>query len=103
MTERERDRALQTRWAVYNRAGGWCEVCNAPLDFRTYHMAHIVPKSKANLRKYGREIIHHPDNMKATCGLRCNAAVLIGCSPVAEAEHIAMIREKVEHGNATLH
>jgi len=36
-------------------------------------MAHRLRQSKANLKKWGEEIIHHPINLVATCSLKCNA------------------------------
>ena len=41
-------------------------------------LAHRIKKSKANIKKYGKEIIHHPLNMKAVCGLECNAVFDLG-------------------------
>ena len=40
-------------------------------------LAHRIPKTKAYLRRWGKEIIHHRLNLVAVCGLRCNAAVLL--------------------------
>ena len=59
---------------------GVCEVCNGPLTLGTPQLAHIVEKSKPNIKKYGLEVIDHPDNLKLVCSLKCNSAVLIGKS-----------------------
>ena len=46
-------------------------------------MAHQIPQRKHFIRRYGRNIIHHELNFKATCGLKCNNAVSIANKPVA--------------------
>ena len=59
---------------------GVCEVCNEPLCHGTPQLAHIIEKSKPNIKKYGLKIIDHPGNLKLVCSLKCNSAVLIGKS-----------------------
>ncbi len=38
-------------------------------------LAHILPQRKWIVKQYGKDIIHHPMNMKATHPGRCNDAV----------------------------
>jgi hypothetical protein len=59
---------------------GVCEVCNKPLCHGTPQLAHIMEKSKANIKKYGLDLIDHPSNLMLVCSLRCNSAALIGKS-----------------------
>ena len=71
----------ETRIIVFNRSGGFCEVCGKPIDY-AYQMAHRIPQRKHFVKKYGKAVIHHPLNFRATCGLRCNNAVSIGNHPL---------------------
>ena len=93
MTDRERLDYLEKRMYVYNRSGGICEIsgCNNSISFYTYQMAHIISKEKVNMRLYGKEVIHHPLNIKATCGDSCNRAASCG----AHTEEIRLLVEKI--------
>ena len=73
MTGRERLEAEEKRTRIYYRSSGRCEICEQPMPITTMQLAHRIGQTKANLKKYGKEIIHHELNMKAVCGLRCNA------------------------------
>lgn len=93
MTECERLDYLEKRMYVYNRSGGICEIpgCNNHIEYDTYQMAHIISKGKVNMRLYGKEVIHHPLNIKATCGDACNRAASCG----AHTEEIRLLVEKI--------
>ena len=41
-------------------------------------LAHIIPKYKRNIDKYGEEIIHNELNLLPACCLECNDTALIG-------------------------
>jgi len=85
-----------TRELVYARAGYRCEVCNAPLSLVAHpQLAHRIPQKTRYLVRYGKAIIHHPDNLAATCSLVCNKKVDIGGQPLAVAELAARIRAKL--------
>jgi len=91
----ERDVIAQTRFMLWNRSGGRCEVCGKRLDFETFQMAHRIPQRKWLLKKYGKSIIHHPKNLAATCSLRCNGAVSIAGNPVAMEQLAQEISEEL--------
>lgn len=77
MTGREALEYEEKRTYLYNKAGGYCEVCGKPVGFNTFHWAHRIPQNDMNLKKYGKEVIHHPLNAAVTCGLYCNGRVSI--------------------------
>lgn len=91
---------MEIRKAVYRRSGGICEIsgCNNPIGFQTYHMAHIIGKGKTNMRLYGKEIIHHPLNIKATCGDACNRAASCGAHTEEIRVLVEKIRKNIENG-----
>lgn len=64
---------FDTRLKLYERSQGRCEICGISMSFGQMQMAHRLRQSKANLKKWGEEIIHHPINLVATCSLKCNA------------------------------
>lgn len=66
-----------TRLFIFKRAHWHCEVCKTSLSKGVPQLAHIINQSKMYLNMYGPEIIHHPLNMKAVCGLICNSKVSI--------------------------
>ena len=71
---------------------GQCYVCGRFLSVYGGELAHIIPKTKANIRKYGLHIIDHKDNLRLTCP-KCNSSVLIGAGRQAKIdEHIENIK-----------
>ena len=54
-------------------------------------LAHRIPKTKGNIKKYGAYIIHHDKNLKLCCSLDCNVKV---ASPSEERE----ILEDIKNG-----
>ena len=73
------DKIIALRDTLYARQGGRCAVCGEMLDWMTFHAAHRIPQRKHWLRRYGKDVIHHPDNFFATCPTdRCNNAISIG-------------------------
>jgi len=86
------------REAIFAAALYRCEVCRMPVNrYGTAQLAHRIPATVANLKKYGAEIIHHRLNLAPVCGLRCNDAVLIGGDPQAREElvdRILAVKEK---------
>ena len=72
---------------------GICEICNEPLSGRTPQLAHILEKSKHNIKKYGIKVIDHPLNLRLVCSLNCNLKVLIGKSrEEIIKQHVARIK-----------
>lgn len=78
------------RILVYRRDKGRCRHCGKPVAWPG-QLAHLIPQSKAMLRRYGKEVIHHPLNLALVCGLACNDAVSISNHLVAENELVKRI------------
>lgn len=75
MTERE-EFEFQEMFTRVAAAQGWCcAVCGRPLAVSHAQWAHIIPQSKANIRKYGKAVIHHHMNGAVVCSLACNDAM----------------------------
>lgn len=85
-----------TRLLVYRRDRGRCSHCGKPVPWPG-QLAHRISQSKAMLRKYGKEVIHHPLNLKLVCSLHCNDLVSISNHPVAEKELVERIRHELDH------
>ena len=90
MTERDAFDLDILRQRIFSNALYRCEVCGGPLmRYGTPQLAHRVPKSKANLRKYGATRVHHERNLAPVCSLKCNSAVIV--HGIAETELMASI------------
>jgi hypothetical protein len=82
MTERDVFELSEKKQAIINAQGGRCYNCGGPVNqYTSPQLAHRIAQTKSNLKKYGREIIHHPLNTPAVCCLACNDAVNIGFNP----------------------
>ena len=77
MTERERFVYQENRMRLMVERGCKCEVCGKPLHLGNLQLAHICPATKGYLKKYGKDVIHHPLNLATVCSLKCNDAVLL--------------------------
>lgn len=75
MTGLEKLEAYEMKIRICNEQKNRCKVCGEFMYFP--QIAHRIPKTKAYLKRWGKEIIHHRLNLVAVCGLRCNAAVLL--------------------------
>lgn len=81
---------------IFNRDGWRCAVCYKAVTFATGQLAHRMAKTKANLKKYGEKIIDHPMNLRLTCSLACNSAVLIDNKPIEKEQLIQSIKKAIE-------
>jgi 5-methylcytosine-specific restriction endonuclease McrA len=78
MTERQRFTVAETKERLFKRDMYTCRICGDPIrQHGTPQLAHRIPQTKSNLKRYGKEVIHHDDNLWSVCGLQCNAAALI--------------------------
>ena len=64
----------ETKSQVFERDGWKCHYCGKPAPLQ---LAHRIPQTKRNLKKYGPEVIHHPLNLITTCD-ECNDKALVG-------------------------
>jgi hypothetical protein len=76
-----------------------CGVCGKLIPGRNLfssEIAHRIPQTKSNLKKYGEEIIHHDLNTVLVDSKKCNSAVLIGQKPVRIAELVEKIKKALD-------
>ena len=90
------------RRRLWREQRGRCAHCGGLLNLRRIEtggaaqLAHRLPQDKVMLRKYGKDIIHHPLNLGLVCSDYCNARVSKRNHPEWEQEHVAKIREAIE-------
>ena len=77
MTEREMIHVSETKLRLLESRDNRCEVCGKLIGPYETQLAHRIPQSKRNLKKYGKTIIHDTRNLAVTCGLECNAKVIV--------------------------
>ena len=77
MTDREQWTINETKIHKLISQHCRCAHCGNPLlrPGAQAQLAHLIPQRRWTLRKWGREIIHHPENTVLVCCLECNAAV----------------------------
>jgi hypothetical protein len=81
----------------YLEQNGVCAYCGQDLlATDKVELAHRVPQRKYLLKKYGKEIIHHPLNMKLTHAGNCNAGVQLMPESLPAKRLIEKIREAIE-------
>lgn len=73
MTERESFRISEQKAVLLERDHWTCRVCGQAAN----QLAHRIPQSKMNIKKYGKHVIHHSLNLVSVCSLRCNSSVII--------------------------
>jgi hypothetical protein len=94
--ERSRFETHEERLAIYKRDHGLCACCSLPVDINSFTVAHRIARTKAMLKKYGREVIEHPLNKACTHPGVCNDGVLITFQPVAREVLIDKILEAID-------
>jgi len=82
------------RLQLFERAGWVCEVCGKPLASGQPQLAHRIPKTVTNLRRYGVAVIDHDLNLATACSLRCNSAAILHNHE--ERELVLRIREALD-------
>lgn len=89
---------MQVRWDLWKSQGRRCAHCGASLELVRTELAHRIPQTKGNLRKYGPEIIHHKMNMALVClrSDRCNSGMDIRNHPMEIAELVDRINRDIE-------
>lgn len=97
MTARDKLEANDKRETIFERDGYRCHHCGGSIYAHgTPMLAHRICQSKANIRKYGEDIIHHPLNLLSACCLKCNDSANIGFNPVAREALIDEIMEAID-------
>ena len=83
------------RWALYHRANGRCEVCDAVLPVEKGEMAHRIAKSRVNIQRFGEGVVHHLLNLMWACAGACNDACNIGFKTVPVETLVRQIRLQI--------
>lgn len=100
------DQWLRNSRILWERQDGHCPVCGVEMDpGEVMEIAHRVPDTVANRRKYGRAVIDHPDNqalVDVRRGKVCNDAVLLGTARPIEREALMQrIAKKLQEAVST--
>ena len=92
--ETEKYKLVMYKKRIENNAS--CEFCGKDLRINDAQFAHVIISSKQNLKKYGKEIIHHPDNGRYTCSA-CNVkAIIPNYKTELFEDHIKKIKKKLK-------
>jgi len=96
MTAIQKLEANEKREELFKKCGYKCAGCGFSIRaFGTEQLAHRIPKSVQNLKKYGDEVINHELNLVPVCSLRCNSRMNIGCKPIEIIKLVDKIRDKL--------
>lgn len=93
--ERARFETHEERLAIYARDCGICQYCGRPVDINSFTVAHRVARTRAMLKKYGREVIEHPLNKATTHPGACNDLIQCTNKPVAREDLVQIIRARI--------
>ena len=87
----------ETKLKKYAEQCGICGVCGNELtNAFTAELAHRIPQTESNIRRYGKKVIHHDLNMVLVCSKKCNSSVLINNKPIRKAQLISHILEDLK-------
>ena len=99
MTERKSFEIQENREEIFARDGYICQVCGKSiLQYGTPQLAHLIAQSQSNIKRYGKEVMHHQNNMKSVCSLYCNSLCNIGNRPVECEALVNKIKKAMEVG-----
>ena len=91
MKERSKFYANEQRERIFQEAGYACAGCGD----RATQLAHRIAKTKPNLAKYGKDIIHHRLNLVPSCA-GCNDSFNIGNNPVEVKKLVRRITQEID-------
>jgi len=79
----------ELRSYIFARDAYRCRSCRLSVYRSGFpQIAHRIANTKANVKRYGKEVIDHPLNLAAACSLSCNAKMNIGFK-TREADELA--------------
>ena len=97
LTAREKIAIEELKAEMILEAMNRCYVCGEYFPSSKLQMAHVLSKSKNNIRVYGYEVVHHRKGIRITCAEH-NSAVMINTSKTELVkEHVAMIKEDLNN------
>jgi hypothetical protein len=94
MTAREQEHIRMMRNRIAAEQFNQCYICLKSLPF-SFQLAHRIPQRKWTVAKWGKEVIHHRDNLRGVCSLYCNGRVEINPESIEAATLAAKIAQKV--------
>jgi hypothetical protein len=81
MRGRDKATANDKRDELFAAAEWKCCVCGRLLGEEVPQLAHRIPKTAANLRSYGTEVINHELNLVPVEKLSCNSRSILNFGP----------------------
>ena len=99
MTGNDKLIAEEQKYRIYAEQSCRCHACGFPVPYSMAETAHRIPKTKAYLKKYGAEVIHHRKNLVITHPGKCNSSVLLDpkTHPVEAAKLIESIKKELQN------
>ena len=99
MTGSEKLDAIEKRERIFQRDGWKCVHCGQSIYIHgTPMVCHRIANTKANLKKYGAEIIHHSLNMFSGCSIGiCNDSAMVH-GPMETEQLIDQILDAIDRG-----
>ena len=96
MNATEKLEANELKEKMHAEAKGKCFYCGKDISLYESQLAHVLPKHKKYIKKYGRSVIFHPMNMIISCP-GCNYKALLdpASHPVEAAELVKKIHEDI--------
>lgn len=88
----------ELRAVVLGEQGWRCFICQKPLDFSTFQLAHRIPQRRWCLKRWGEVVIHHRLNVVGVCSLACNSAAQLDPESIAGRAHAQAIIEVLKGG-----
>jgi 5-methylcytosine-specific restriction endonuclease McrA len=92
----------EIRLKIFKRDKFICQYCGKPIAYGQPQVAHQIPQRKMYLKKYGKEIIHHPNNLKSVCSLKCNSHFDLGIKDELIKNKVQEIIKKIEEDKKIL-
>lgn len=72
-----------------------CAACGMPIFGDDFELAHVLAETRDNVHRFGREVVDHVDNKRATHRGECNDAVMINPESIQGKEHAIRIMAKL--------
>ena len=96
MTEREKHNISVMKSKLFMRDGYKCQNCGRSIYTYSFpQIAHCIAATVSNIKKYGKDVINHPYNLKSVCSLKCNDAMNIGFSTKQADELAEKIKQEI--------
>lgn len=95
MTERKSFNINEMREEIFHRDNYTCICGKSIYQYGTPQLAHLIARTKANIKKYGACVIHHKKNLRSVCSLKHNDKCNIGNQPARANELADEIRDEL--------